>query len=113
MQSVSEIAVVGYACRMPGARNSEAFWHLLKQNRCSVTWITPDRFPANPYHHPSVGQKGRSYTFAAGVIDDVWGFDATAFGMSPREAEQVDPQQRHLLEVTYDALSHAGVRPSS
>ena len=54
----------------------------------------------------------RSYSFATGVIDDVWGFDATAFGMRPREAEQVDPQHRHLLEVANDALAHAGIRAS-
>jgi len=78
-----------------------------------VSWITPDRFATEPYFHPSPDQIGRSYTFAAGVIDDVWGFDAAAFGMSPREAEQLDPQHRHLLEVSYDALAHACIRPSS
>jgi acyl transferase domain-containing protein/NADPH:quinone reductase-like Zn-dependent oxidoreductase/short-subunit dehydrogenase/acyl carrier protein len=107
-----EVAIVGYACRLPGARDSGAFWKLLRHNRCSVTQITPDRFPTQAFYHPSPDQIGRSYSFAAGVIDDVWGFDATAFGMSPREAEQVDPQHRHLLEVTHDALAHAGIRPS-
>ncbi len=113
MQSGREIAIIGYACRLPGARRSEELWHLLRNNNCSVSWITPDRFPTEAYYHPSPDQVGRSYTFAAGVIDDVWGFDAAAFGMSPREAEQVDPQHRHLLEVGHDALAHAGVRPSS
>ena len=112
MQSRSEIAIVGYACRLPGARHSDEFWQLLRNNRCSVSWITPDRFPTQSLYHPAPDQIGRSYTFAAGVIDDVWGFDAAAFGMSPREAEQVDPQHRHLLEVVHDALSHAGIRPS-
>ncbi|MGD9885893.1 MAG: type I polyketide synthase, partial [Reyranella sp.] len=78
-----------------------------------MTWVTPDRFPTRTYFHPSPGQAGRSYTFAAGIIDDVWGFDAAAFGMSPREAEQADPQHRHLLEVAHDALTNAGIRPSS
>jgi acyl transferase domain-containing protein/NADPH:quinone reductase-like Zn-dependent oxidoreductase/acyl carrier protein len=90
-----------------------AFWELLRDNRCSVTWVTPERFPTRTFFHPSPGQAGRSYTFAAGVIDDVWGFDAAAFGMSPREAEQADPQHRHLLEVAHDALAHAGIPPSS
>ncbi|MFN4018346.1 MAG: SDR family NAD(P)-dependent oxidoreductase [Reyranella sp.] len=107
-----EVAIVGYACRLPGARDSDAFWKLLHHNRCSVTQITPDRFPTQAFYHPSADQIGRSYSFAAGVIDDVWGFDATAFGMSPREAEQVDPQHRHLLEVAHDALANAGIRPS-
>ncbi len=113
MQSRSEIAIVGFGCRVPGAQHSIAFWELLRDNRCSVTWVTPDRFPTRTFFHPSPGQAGRSYTFAAGVIDDVWGFDAAAFGMSPREAEQADPQHRHLLEVAHDALAHAGIRPSS
>src|SRR6185436_18250107 len=113
MQSRDEVAIVGYACRLPGARDVGAFWRLLKDNRCSVSWITDSRFSTWNLYHPSTDQRGRSYTFAAGVIDDVWGFDAAAFGMSPREAEQVDPQQRHLLEVSHDALAHAGIRPSS
>ncbi len=112
MKRRDEVAIVGYACRLPGARDSDGFWKLLRHNVCSVTQITPDRFPPQTFYHPSPDQIGRSYSFAAGVIDDVWGFDATAFGMSPREAEQVDPQHRHLLEVTHDALAHAGIRPS-
>lgn len=107
-----EVAIVGYACRLPGARDSDGLWKLLRSNKCSVTQITPDRFPTQAFYHPSADQIGRSYSFAAGVIDDPWGFDATAFGMSPREAEQVDPQHRHLLEVAHDALAHAGIRPS-
>src|SRR4051812_28564478 len=113
MQSKDEVAIVGYACRVPGATNSDSFWRLLQDNRCCVGSITSDRFPTEAFFHPSHSQSGRSYSFAAGLIDDVWGFDAAAFGMSPREAEQVDPQHRHLLEVTYDALAHAGIRPSA
>ncbi|GEP58632.1 type I polyketide synthase [Reyranella soli] len=113
MQVKGEIAIVGYACRVPGARNSDELWQLLRNNHCAVSWINPERFPTAPFYHPSADQPGRSYTFAAGIIDDVWGFDAAAFGMSPREAEQVDPQHRHLLEVSHDALAHAGIRPSS
>ena len=112
MSKRDEVAIVGYAARLPGAVNVDAFWSLLRDNRSTVSWITPDRFPTGAFLHPGQEQLGRSYTFAAGVIDDVWGFDAAAFGMSPREAEQVDPQQRHLLEVSYDALAHAGIRPS-
>ncbi|MBM3650664.1 MAG: type I polyketide synthase, partial [Alphaproteobacteria bacterium] len=108
-----EVAIVGYAGRLPGGGTADKFWSLLRDNISAVGWITPDRFPTEAFYHPSPDQRGRSYTFAAGLIDDVWGFDAGAFGMSPREAEQVDPQQRHLLEVTQDALAHAGIRASS
>jgi acyl transferase domain-containing protein/NADPH:quinone reductase-like Zn-dependent oxidoreductase/NADP-dependent 3-hydroxy acid dehydrogenase YdfG/acyl carrier protein len=65
------------------------------------------------YGHPRRKERGRSYTWAAGVLDDVWGFDPTLFGISPREAEQTDPQQRLLLELTWEALENGGIRPSS
>ena len=65
------------------------------------------------YGHPKKQQPGKSYTWAAGVIDDVFGFDPTAFGLSPREAQQMDPQQRILLELTWEALEDAGIPPSS
>ncbi|WP_421998993.1 SDR family NAD(P)-dependent oxidoreductase [Reyranella sp.] len=113
MKARGEVAVVGYACRVPGAPHSDALWRLLRTNQCAVSQVTPERFPTQPYFHPGADQPGRAYTFAAGLIEDVWGFDALAFGMSPREAEQVDPQHRHLLEVSYDALAHAGIPPSS
>ena len=82
--------------------------------RCAITRVTPDRFPTDAFFHPKAGADipGRSYTFAAGLIDNVWDFDPAVFGISPREAAQIDPQQRHLLEVTYEALEHAGLRPS-
>lgn len=63
--------------------------------------------------HPRSSEKGRSYTWAAGVLDDIWGFDPAAFGLSPREAEQMDPQQRLLLELTWEALEDSGIRPSA
>ena len=113
MSSKAEVAIVGYAARLPGARTADAFWSLLRDSRCSIGAISAERFPTEAFYHPSPDQPGKSYTFAAGVIDDVWGFDAGAFGMSPREAEQVDPQQRHLLEVTHDALAHGGIRPAA
>jgi len=109
-----QVAVIGYALRLPGAPDSQAFWRLLSEGRCAVTRIPDDRFPLQSFYHPKAGAEipGRSYTFAAGVLDDVWAFDPTVFGISPREAAQMDPQQRHLLQVVYEAIEHAGLRPS-
>ncbi|MBA5775807.1 SDR family NAD(P)-dependent oxidoreductase [Stappia sp. F7233] len=107
-----DISISGYASRVPGANSAEQFWSNLTNEVCSVTSITEDRFPLSRYGHPDRNVSGKSYTWAAGVIDNVWSFDPTFFGISPREAVQMDPQQRILLEVVWEALEHAGIRPS-
>jgi len=108
-----EIAVVGWSCRLPGANCVSDLWSLLLEGRCSISQVPADRFPLAPYGHPRRNERGKSYTWAAGVLDDVFGFDPSVFGISPREAEQMDPQQRILLQLTWEALEDAGIRPSS
>ena len=109
----NDIAIVGRSCRLPGAPDVSGLWHLLASGTCAVTKIPSDRWAQERLLHPRGGERGRSYTWAAGVLDDVWGFDAAAFGLSPREVEQMDPQQRLLLELTWEALEDAGIKPSS
>ncbi|MDQ0504875.1 type I polyketide synthase [Xanthobacter agilis] len=101
--------ILGYACRLPGAANVDAFWSLLSEGRCAVTEISPNRWAKERFLHPRSGEPGRTYTFAAGVLDNIYDFDAGAFGLSPREVEQVDPQQRILLELTREAFEHANL----
>ena len=108
-----DIAVVGWACRFPGANSISGLWKLLGEQRCAVTRIPPDRFSLQHFGHPRKGERGRSYTWAAGVLDDIWEFDPEIFGISPREAEQMDPQQRILLQLTWEALEDAGIAPSA
>ncbi len=103
------IAIVGAACRFPGANNPLQFWDLLSSGRDAVTEIPDERWSKAYYFHPSRGQPGKSYTWAAGVIDDVDRFDAGFFGVSPREVRQMDPQQRLLLETVWEALEDAGI----
>jgi len=107
------VCVIGRACRLPGAASVAALWSLLASGRCAVTKIPPDRWLQERLLHPRLQERGRSYTFAAGVLEDIWGFDPGVFGLSPREAEQMDPQQRLLCELTYEALEDAGLPPSS
>lgn len=107
------VAVVGRACRLPGANSVRDLWTLLASGSCAVTEIPQDRWNLARWSHPKPGRRGRSYTWAAGVVDRVWDFDPAPFGLSPREAEQMDPQQRLLLEVTWEALEDAGLAPSS
>ena len=108
-----EIAVVGWSCRLPGANSVSDLWSLLLEGRCAISHVPADRFPLARYGHPRRNERGKSYTWAAGVLDDVWGFDPGVFGISPREAAQMDPQQRILLQLTWEALEDAGIRPSA
>ncbi|MGQ7838110.1 type I polyketide synthase, partial [Burkholderia pseudomallei] len=108
-----KIAIIGASCRFPGGvAGLEEYWQLLKSERDAVTEIPPERFGTDFYRHPSKREPGKSYTFSAGVLDNVAGFDAAFFGISPREATQMDPQQRLLLELAWEAFEDAGVRPA-
>ncbi|HXZ15338.1 MAG TPA: type I polyketide synthase, partial [Roseiarcus sp.] len=108
----SHVAVIGRACRLPGATNVAALWDLLRTGRCAVTAIPADRWPLDRHGHPRLREPGRSYTWAAGVLPDVWGFDPAVFGIAPREAQQMDPQQRILLELAFEACEDAGFPPT-
>jgi len=103
------IAIIGAACRLPGAADLRRLEELLFLGRDAVTEIPDDRWSKPQYFHPEPGQRGKAYTFAAGVIDQIYGFDPAFFGIAPREAVQIDPQQRLLLELTHEAIEDAGL----
>lgn len=104
-----DIAVSGYACKLPQATSPAAFWDVLTSRRCVITEIGADRWSHDQYLNGDKGALGTSYTFAAGQLDDIWGFDPGFFGISPREAVQMDPQQRILLQTVWEAVEHAGL----
>jgi acyl transferase domain-containing protein/acyl carrier protein/SAM-dependent methyltransferase len=106
------IAIVGAAGRFPGADSLEKFWNLLSGGRDAVTEIPDNRWTKDFYFHPDPAERGKAYTWAAGVIDNIDQFDAGFFGISPREADQIDPQQRLLLELAWRALEDAGMPAS-
>jgi acyl transferase domain-containing protein/NADPH:quinone reductase-like Zn-dependent oxidoreductase/short-subunit dehydrogenase/acyl carrier protein len=106
------IAIIGRSCRLPSAYDVDAFWRLLVERRCTVSTIDDTRWSTHRFLHARKGEQGKTYTFAAGVLDNVWGFDPTVFSISPREAEQMDPQQRLALQLVWEALEDAGVPPS-
>lgn len=102
------MAIVGAACRLPGAPDLDAYWRLLEAGVDAISILPADRFAQGPFFHPRRGEPGRSYSFAAGHLGDAFAFDAGAFGISPREAAEMDPQQRILLEVALGAFEDAG-----
>ncbi|KAK2598900.1 hypothetical protein QQS21_005642 [Conoideocrella luteorostrata] len=104
----SKIAVVGIACRFPGADTTEEFWERLIQGQDMHCHVPPDRFDIETHVDPSGKQQNTSKTPYGCFVDNPGLFDALFFGMSPREAEQTDPMQRLALVTAYEALENAG-----
>ena len=104
------IAIIGMAGRFPGADNVDDLWVNLCDGVESITFFTDEELD------PSIDPMLRSnpdYVKARGILEDADKLDAAFFGMSPREAEIMDPQQRIFLEVAFEALENAGYEPDS
>ncbi|KAJ5794563.1 polyketide synthase [Penicillium paradoxum] len=109
----SKLAIVGYSGRYPDANNNEAFWQLLEEAR-DVASITPkQRWDVNTHVDPTLKKKNTSGTPYGCWLTDPGLFDAKFFGMSPREAPQVDPAQRLSLMTAYEAMENAGMVPDA
>lgn len=107
------IAIIGIGCRFPGAENPGAFWQLLSEGGDAVSEVPSSRWDVNRYYDPEPGKTGKMSTRWGGFLEQVDGFDAAFFGISPREVERMDPQQRLVLEVTWEAIEDAGIAPDS
>lgn len=111
--AMDPIAVIGLGCRLPKAPDPEALWNLLIQGKSGISETPPDRWSVDELYDPLIGAPGKMNTRWGGFIDDIERFDAQFFGIAPREANEMDPQQRALLEVAWAALERGGIRPSS
>jgi acyl transferase domain-containing protein/NADPH-dependent curcumin reductase CurA/nucleoside-diphosphate-sugar epimerase/acyl carrier protein len=112
-RAAEPLAVVGLACRFPnGANDPEKFWALLRNGIDGVGRIPASRWDADAYFDPDPDAPGKTYARDGGFIDDVDLFDADLFGIAPREAIYMDPQQRILLEVVWEALERGGIAAS-
>ncbi len=109
----SRVAIVGAACRLPGAADEDAFWQLLETGTCAVGDVPAGRWSSARYLHTSRSEPGFSYSFQGGYIADALAFDPLVFGISPREAAEMDPQQRLLLEAVWSALEDGGIAPAT
>lgn len=107
------IAVVGMACRFPGAESLDEFWNLLSNGESAITEVPKSRWDADAIFNKNSDVPGSIYTKAGGFVNDIESFDADFFGITPREAITLDPQQRLTLEVSWQALENAGIPPSS
>ena len=105
------VAVVGMACRFPGAPSISAFWQLLESGGNSVSEIVPGSGnPRVDELFSGISELGSACRYCA-YVDGIDQFDASFFRISPVEAHLLDPQQRMMLETTWQALEDAGMSP--
>jgi phthiocerol/phenolphthiocerol synthesis type-I polyketide synthase E len=105
------IAIVGMAGRFPKAKDVREFWSRLYNAEDCISRLTPEQLQSEGID-PAVFENP-DYVVAAPVLDDIEQFDAEFFGITPREAELMDPQQRIFLECCWEALEDAGYDPKS
>ncbi|MDN3268138.1 SDR family NAD(P)-dependent oxidoreductase [Streptomyces sp. MA15] len=107
------VAIVGMAVRMPGARTTDALWRNLLAGTDHMTEIPADRWDWRPLFGDPHREAGRTNSKWGAFVDGVTEFDAEFFGISGREAEVMDPQQRLMLQTAWHAVEDAGHAPSS
>ncbi|MER5354836.1 SDR family NAD(P)-dependent oxidoreductase, partial [Kitasatospora sp. NPDC002551] len=113
MADSDAVAIVGFACRVAGASTPDRFWELLRTGVDSVREFPDGRRAATPPERPgvTVAADRAERPRRGGYLDEVSGFDPEFFGIGPGEAALMDPQQRLMLELCWEALEHAGVPP--
>lgn len=106
------IAIVGLGCRLPGGVvDAETYWKLLVNGVDALQEVPADRWDIDAFYDARPAQPGKVIMRTGGFLDRIDLFDHAFFGISKREAVDMDPQQRLVLEVAWEALENAGQAP--
>jgi len=111
IESSSDIAIIGYAARFPGAENGLQFWENLANGVESIRTFTAKELESVGVSKSAL--RDPDYVRAGAPLARPEAFDAHFFGLSPREAAIMDPQQRFFLECAWEAMEHAGYAPGT
>jgi acyl transferase domain-containing protein/acyl carrier protein len=109
--SINDVAVIGISCRFPGAENLAQFWENLRDGVESISTFSDGELTASGIERSVFSQS--NYVKAGSVLENIGHFDASFFGINPREAESMDPQQRLFLECAWHTLEDAGYNPDT
>ncbi|KAJ7385703.1 hypothetical protein OS493_013732 [Desmophyllum pertusum] len=108
------ISIVGISCRFPGASTKDRFWDLLEKGKSSIGAFPQNRIEEHKaffqLYHPKRFVSGRLCAVNGSFLEEIQNFDNRFFGISNQEARGMDPQQRILLQVVYEAIEDAGMR---
>ena len=108
------ISIVGISCRFPGASSKDLFWDLLEKGKSSIGAFPQNRTEEHKtfyrLYHPKRFVSGRLCAVNGSYLEEIQNFDNKFFGISNQEARGMDPQQRILLQVVYEAIEDAGMR---
>ncbi|QDS33254.1 beta-ketoacyl synthase N-terminal-like domain-containing protein [Brevibacillus brevis] len=113
--SSGKIAIIGMSGRFAQANTLDEFWENLVQGKKSISEIPAERWDWTEYYHPNREEaisQGKSYSKWGAFLEDFDQFDPLFFNMTPREAENIDPQERLYLEECWKALEDAGYASS-
>ncbi|NEP80318.1 MAG: hypothetical protein F6K39_20410, partial [Okeania sp. SIO3B3] len=102
----NEIAIIGMSGRFPGARNLEEFWDNLKNGVESISLLSDKQLTKSGIGPETLNNP--NYVKVSSTVSDIDMFDANFFNYSPREAEEIDPQQRLFLECAWEAIESSG-----
>ncbi|WP_326984027.1 beta-ketoacyl synthase N-terminal-like domain-containing protein [Chryseobacterium sp. MYb264] len=106
----NKIAVIGLDCKFPGESNSpDQFWQTLTDKKDGITPIPPDRWD-HSFYYDAKGGKGKTFVDRAGFISGVFDFSPGSFGISEKDAADIDPQQRLLIQSSWNTIQNAGYK---